>query len=82
MSRSTYIYVVDCYVPAFGGGEYQLLGAFTVKHEMVDAVQRKIDDSMIPVPDYIRIRRCRDGLFTELVDITNEFSWRRNGRES
>lgn len=77
MARSAYVYVVEQWVPAFGGGDYQLLGAFTVKHEMVTAVGQEVRDLPIE-PDHLRIWRVVDGRVPrhgERVNITDQFTW-------
>jgi predicted glycosyltransferase len=64
MARSTYIYIVfkDC----------SLFAAYTVKHELVSSLPRKLEDFR----DLFKVYRVRDiaGMKQEIVDISLEIS--------
>lgn len=70
MARSTYVYTVHHDLTTGS----VLVGAFTVKHEMVTAVQRWID-ACGGQPDMLRILRNADGAIHLPDDITKQFVW-------
>lgn len=66
MARSTYVYVVDRH--------HVVRGTFTVKHEMMKAVQNAIDNHELDLRG-LRIHRYTDGKIAEPVNITEQFHW-------
>ena len=64
MARSTYIYIVfkDC----------SLFGAYTVKHELIDSLPRKVED----FKNLFKVYRVRDisGVKQEISDISLDIS--------
>lgn len=72
MARSTCVYTVHHSLPLTG--TTALLGAFTVKHEMVTAVSRWIRENGGDV-SRIRIFRNADGRLHLPDDITAQFAW-------
>lgn len=79
MARSTYVYVVE-YLDRHERSSV-LLGAFTVKHEMVTAVQGALDNNREMRPEDLLITRLPDGQCSHSIwgddgtDITNQFTW-------
>ena len=76
MARSTYVYVVSWQEY----GTHYLLGAFTVKHEMLSAVQAWVDRGGNLTG--LQIERALDGdhgMINEPVDVTNQFIFTKKG---
>lgn len=69
MARSTYVYTVF----QEGYTLNELLGTFTVKHEMVTAISRwRVSNKVL---GRVAIYRSYDGRLKEPEDITDEFEW-------
>lgn len=66
MARSTYVYVVL--------SSHEPIAAFTVKHELVTAVQRAIDRCELSVLG-LRVHRFYDGDIGGPVNVTDQFTW-------
>jgi hypothetical protein len=65
MARSSYVYLVDrCHT---------IVGAFTVKHEMVSAVKRQIEANGLQWMMGVRFRRARDGVVEEVKNVSEDF---------
>lgn len=73
MARSSYVYSVSQLM--HGTGLRCVWGCFTVKYEMIAAVQRAIDNGEIIAYD-LHIRRHHDGRMDKGDDITKQFVWR------
>lgn len=56
MARSSYIYIVEYYSKNY---EINTLGAFTVKHEAIEAIKNHAD------PTNLAVTRYKDGQFSE-----------------
>jgi hypothetical protein len=79
MARSTYIYTVQWFRPSFDGPA--TIGTFTVKHEMVSAVQHAVNIGVVNPKD-LTIYRHIDGGFGLVVaergngiDVSEQFDW-------
>lgn len=68
MARSTYIYTVH-YLGT-------LMGAYTVKHEMITEVGRRLRElNEMPPGAPVIVTRHRDGYATGQQDVTDQFAW-------
>ncbi len=72
MARSTYVYTVHHSLPF---GNSILMGAFTVKHEMVYEVQLWAAKDKTNDPSNLIIKRSHDGRLVLAEDITKQFVW-------
>lgn len=71
MARSTYIYTVE---RRYRAG-WEVVAAFTVKHEMVSYVQASILAGKLSAEWGLRIVRLLDGGHGTREDITAQFTW-------
>jgi hypothetical protein len=72
MARSTYVYTVHHSLPF---GNSVMMGTFTVKHEMVSAVEQWLRQDKTNDPAKLIIKRSPDGRLVLPEDITQQFVW-------